>query len=161
MQSRNVTVSVVILAVVFLSGSAWAQEDSGQSAALPVSDPVCTFFGPQRAISQEILLTRVRAGGRVHALSDLTEAVSSQVGYLPGGSRSSDFAQTHDAKSIDSYLFADMQAAGVQPAPPTTDWEFIRRVTLALTVRIPAPDRLLSFVNDSSSDKRATLIDQL
>ncbi|HEY2013272.1 MAG TPA: DUF1553 domain-containing protein, partial [Bryobacteraceae bacterium] len=42
-----------------------------------------------------------------------------------------------------------------------TDWEFIRRVTLDLTGRIPAPDRVLSFVADTSTDKRAKLIEEL
>ena len=48
-----------------------------------------------------------------------------------------------------------------QPAPKTTDWEFIRRVTLDLTGRIPTPDRVLSFVADTTPDKRAKLIDEL
>jgi hypothetical protein len=49
----------------------------------------------------------------------------------------------------------------VRPAPKTTDWEFIRRVTLDLTGRIPQPGRVLSFVADTSPGKRAGLIDEL
>ncbi len=62
---------------------------------------------------------------------------------------------------IDSYIFADFQAKGITPAAKTTDWEFIRRVTLDLTGRIPTPDRVLSFVADTTSDKRAKLVDEL
>src|SRR5207302_9390274 len=40
-------------------------------------------------------------------------------------------------------------------------WEFIRRATLDLTGRLPSTDRVLSFVNDTSSDKRSKLIDEL
>ena len=62
---------------------------------------------------------------------------------------------------IDQYLFTAMQDAGVQPADPTTDWEFIRRATLDLTGRIPDPAKVLSFVADTTPNKRAALIDQL
>ena len=43
----------------------------------------------------------------------------------------------------------------------TTDWEFIRRVTLDLTGRIPDPARVLSFVADTTPTKRAALIEEL
>jgi len=51
-----------------------------------------------------------------------------------------------------------MQNAGVTPAPPTSDYEFIRRITLDLTGRIPTPDRVTAFIADNSSDKRARLV---
>src|SRR5262249_8815692 len=41
------------------------------------------------------------------------------------------------------------------------DCEFIRRVTLDVSGRIPAPARVSSFVADSSADKRARLVDEL
>jgi hypothetical protein len=81
--------------------------------------------------------------------------------YVPGGSRTYDFDQTHAAGSIDSYIFADFQTNGIQPAPKTTDWEFVRRITLDLTGRIPTPDRALAFVADTAPDKRAKLIEEL
>ena len=61
------------------------------------------------------------------------------LGFVPGGSRTYNFDQAHAAGSIDSYIFADFQANGITPAPKTTDWEFIRRITLDLTGRIPDP----------------------
>ncbi len=63
--------------------------------------------------------------------------------------------------NIDKYLFAAMQEKGVTPAEPATDYEFIRRVTLDLTGRIPDPQRVLSFVNDSNPDKRLNLVNEL
>ena len=47
------------------------------------------------------------------------------------------------------------------PAPPTTDFEFVRRVTLDLTGRIPTAAAVTSFVNDTTSDKRQKLVDTL
>ncbi|MDE3165300.1 MAG: DUF1549 domain-containing protein, partial [Acidobacteriota bacterium] len=106
----------------------------------------------------------LRRGGAApgpHTLTRLTEGVTAMLGYVPGGSRTYNFDQQHAAGSIDSYIFADLQKNGIQPAPRTTDWEFIRRVTLDLTGRIPQPERVLAFVADSSPDKRAKLIDEL
>ncbi len=91
----------------------------------------------------------------------MTTAVGKMLGYVPGGSRTYNYDQAHAAGSIDSYIFADLQAKNITPAPKTTDWEFIRRVTLDLTGRIPNPDRVLSFVADTAPDKRAKLIDEL
>jgi hypothetical protein len=71
------------------------------------------------------------------------------------------FEQPDSLGTIDKYLYADMQAHGVTPADKTNDFEFIRRVTLDLTGRIPTPDRLLSFTADTTADKRAGLVDEL
>src|SRR4030095_16081645 len=62
---------------------------------------------------------------------------------------------------IDRHIFPALVRAGAPPAKPTTDYEFIRRVTLDLTGRIPTKDRVLSFVADSSTDKRSRLVDEL
>ena len=41
------------------------------------------------------------------------------------------------------------------------DWAFVRRVSLDLVGLLPAPDSLGKFLADSSSDKRARLIESL
>src|SRR5262249_19864016 len=98
-------------------------------------------------------------------LSNLTERVTAALAPPPGGSRTHDFGssqtQSHATGSIDSYIWADFAANKITPAPKTTDWEFIRRATLDLTGRVPAPDRVLSFVADTASDKRSKLIAEL
>src|SRR5437870_1701715 len=45
---------------------------------------------------------------------------------LQSTDRLSSFTNTQNLELIDSYLYADMQAAGVMPAGKTTDFEFIR-----------------------------------
>jgi Protein of unknown function (DUF1553)/Protein of unknown function (DUF1549) len=62
---------------------------------------------------------------------------------------------------IDRYIFGKMQADSVAPAPPSGDSEFIRRIYLDLTGRLPTVDEALSFLNDTGSDKRTAIIDNL
>ncbi len=62
---------------------------------------------------------------------------------------------------IDRHIFAELDRQRVTPAPRTTDAEFIRRVTLDLTGRIPTVERLTRFLNDPAADKRTRLIEEL
>src|SRR6266542_3076147 len=93
-----------------------------------------------------------------HPLSVTTDQVVRAVSGSRAITRARGFNNPQPG-SIDGYLYADMQAQGVQPADLTSDWEFIRRVTLDLTGRIPTPSRVLSFAADTAPDKRAKLID--
>jgi hypothetical protein len=62
---------------------------------------------------------------------------------------------------IDNYLFDKMSTDGVNPAPLTMDSEFLRRAYLDLNGRIPQPEQVVAFLNDSTADKRSRVIDQL
>src|ERR1017187_4110966 len=122
----------------------------------------CSFFGADR---DKFAYTGLNGGTSVsrhgRALSGLTTLAGRMVASPPPGSSTSTFGLTHEAGSIDSYLEADWKANGITPAPMTTDWEFIRRATLDLTGRIPDPARVLSFVADTTPNKRAALIEEL
>ena len=50
---------------------------------------------------------------------------------------------------------------GVTPSERADDGEYARRVSLDIVGRIPAYQRLVQFLNDSSPDKRARLVDEL
>ncbi len=148
------------VSLLAFTGSLSAQSETSDQQ-LPVEHADCPYFGPQRErfVDESV---RVSLGMKSsHQLSSMTTAVGNMLGYVPGGSRTYNYDQSHAAGSIDSYIFADLQAKNITPAPKTTDWEFIRRVTLDLTGRIPNPDRVLSFVADTAPDKRAKLIDEL
>jgi len=62
---------------------------------------------------------------------------------------------------IDQHIFGKMQTDGVNPAPQSGDSEFVRRVYLDLTGRIPTVEQSLAFLNDPDSGKRTALIDKL
>ncbi len=110
--------------------------------------PECSYFEAVRS-------------RRARDLSSVTSQVTRSLPavYQRSSARRAEHSYTRD--SIDGYIFAAIDERGIAPAPPTTDWEFIRRVTLDLTGRIPAPDRVLAFVNDGSANKRARLVEEL
>ncbi|MBM3727407.1 MAG: DUF1553 domain-containing protein [Acidobacteria bacterium] len=62
---------------------------------------------------------------------------------------------------IDQLLFRKMAADGVNPAPATTDSEFLRRIYLHLIGRIPTPDQARAFLESSDANKRVLLIEEL
>jgi len=145
-----------------------AQSLADLDPAPTVSEAICTFFGPDHArfeINEAVrdLSLRRTPHRSVHAiqLAAMTATVANEMPGIPGGTRTGSAISEGQLGLIDQYLFSAMQSAGVQPADATTDWEFIRRATLDLTGRIPAPSRVLSFVADTNPAKRAALVDEL
>jgi hypothetical protein len=62
---------------------------------------------------------------------------------------------------IDDAVFGKMQRDGVPHAPLATDQEFIRRIKLDLSGRIPSPAEVREFLADTSADKRSRVIEKL
>jgi hypothetical protein len=62
---------------------------------------------------------------------------------------------------VDAALQQLQVKEGIKPAPLTSDEQFVRRVYLDLTGKLPDPAVIKAFVADKSSDKRAHLIDKL
>ena len=66
------------------------------------------------------------------------------------------------AADIDALVAREMQAGGVRPlVGRTTDEQFIRRLYLDLTGRLPLPADVTEFLADKDSHKRTKLIDRL
>ena len=169
---RQAAVAAALLTCAAMAGSGVmllrAQGLGDLTPQLPVSDPTCPYFGPQAqaSLSQTAAVGTSSAqsfGGASGArrLSALTKQVASLLPPIPGGGRTGSALDLSKAGLIDQYIFSALQSAGVQPADQTTDWEFIRRVTLDLTGRIPSPADVLTFVADSTPAKRAALITKL
>ena len=124
----------------------------------------CPLFDQGRGKFQFVLPGNSSSGGPdglFRTKSALTQNVMRQISSpVASAARPS----SHDASSpgtIDTYIFGALQDAGVNPASPTTDAEFIRRVTLDLTGRIPVSSRVVAFLNDTTPDKRAKLVEEL
>jgi len=62
---------------------------------------------------------------------------------------------------IDDYIFNRMAGAGIQSAPLASDAEFLRRVTLDLTGRIPTGSDVEAFIADTNPSKRDIKVDAL
>jgi len=147
------------------SGPVSAQEAAG----LPVSDPNCTFFGKDRdsymnpgAAMALAAADTMRVGAQLPpiSLAPAAMAAAATIPSVPGDSRT---GTTLDApeNTIDKFIFPALAAAGVAPAPPTTDYEFVRRIYLDLTGQIPTPAQVTAFVNDTTPAKRANLVNTL
>ena len=63
--------------------------------------------------------------------------------------------------SIDECIENTAASAGVPLAELTGDAEFLRRVRLDLTGRIPTKDEVLAFLTDTTENKREALVDEL
>ena len=67
-----------------------------------------------------------------------------------------------DASSrIDEIIRLDLKKHELQPNPPVSDVQFVRRVYLDVIGRIPTEKELASFYDDTRKDRRARLIDEL
>jgi hypothetical protein len=67
-----------------------------------------------------------------------------------------------DSKNyIDQFINARMASDSVPSAPRATDPEFLRRIYLDLTGRIPTPDQAERFLKSTDAEKRNKLIDEL
>jgi hypothetical protein len=65
------------------------------------------------------------------------------------------------AAAIDREIDRRLAEARVPASPPADDAEFLRRVTLDLTGRIPTLERTLAFLDDGDPKKRQKKIDEL
>lgn len=85
---------------------------------------------------------------------------------LPTGHLRPDDWLTYSTKplepgEIDRLVSAELARAKISPASQTTDEQFIRRVYLDLTGRLPVPADVSDFLKDASPNKRSRLIDRL
>ena len=64
-------------------------------------------------------------------------------------------------KHLDRHINAVLKREGIQPSKMSEDAEFLRRVHLDLTGKIPTAEEVLNFLKDGSSDKRQKKIREL
>ena len=159
-----IVAGIVAVGIYGLTPSAAQEpEPQAQSAQItgvaPGDSNECPFFGPNR----EHFIPRDRKLG--FAAGRLTDQFASLTARPTAQPRIQSFGTARSAivpaNLIDKYIFAALQSNGITPANITTDTEFIRRVTLDLTGRIPVPADVTAFVTNVDPNKRAELVDQL
>ena len=125
----------------------------------------CLMFGAQRERYANQALKSHRLGQLTAQVSSMraasmSSATAASMPSAPGGSRTST-TDSASANLIDGYIFSALKAQGVTPARMTNDYEFVRRIYLDMTGRIPTSAQVNDFVASTSPTKRADLIDTL
>jgi hypothetical protein len=96
------------------------------------------------------------AGDPDKKASDLTESVARQLPHA--GSPDVSIPRRN---LIDDHLFGAMARDKIPHASLANDYEFVRRIYIDMTGRIPSTEQLTKFIDDQSPDKRDRLIDEL
>ena len=91
---------------------------------------------------------------KIQELNRLTHEVSKTVGVAGT-------ATVARRNYIDNFVFGKMERDKVPPAGLSTDVEFLRRVHLDLTGRLPDSKAIRDFIASTEPDKRDKLIDEL
>jgi len=158
-----VTVSTVLSGLCLWIVPSRAQDIAAKANPLnatqmSVVDSECTFFGAQR---DRFLPRAARTTDSARGLlTKQFQAASPEKLTVP---RAKPFAAAAGGQGslIDQNIFNALQANNIQPADLTTDYEFIRRVSLDLTGRIPTAAAVTQFVASVDPNKRSALIESL
>ncbi|MFO0879023.1 MAG: DUF1549 and DUF1553 domain-containing protein [Gemmataceae bacterium] len=93
-------------------------------------------------------------GGQAPDATKKTSTASS----LPSGQK---LSATQLARHLDRLILETLHAEKTEPSPRCSDEEFVRRVYLDLTGKIPTAEQALAFLDSREANKRAQLIDEL
>jgi hypothetical protein len=141
---RYKTFTKTWLIILWLAIAVWLGADS-----LQAQKPASKFPGEHT----DEKLNPARPDKQV---SELTRDVAAKLPHTGTGER-----KLAVRNLIDQQLFGAMQRDGIPHAPLSNDYEFCRRLYLDLTGRIPTPEQLKTFVNNTDPNKRDRLIDEL
>ena len=125
-------------------------------------EPVPTAPGSRPAADCTFVPSHTDPDGRLRreALSRGTQALASSH-PAAAGPAFQPVARLRRVNYVDDEIFGKMDAARVVPAPLASDAEFLRRITLDLTGRIPDSATAAAFLADPSPEKRGRMIDTL
>ena len=124
----------------------------------------CSYFGPREGVdpvrtqADDYSAMKLRTWDTQRVLAMLPQARRSG---LPVRAATGTTGGTGACRGIDECIGNAADAAGIPLTYATTDTEFLRRVRLDLTGRIPTRDEVLEFLADTSETKRADLVDRL
>ncbi|BDC52213.1 hypothetical protein F183_A45280 [Bryobacterales bacterium F-183] len=123
----------------------------------------CTFRSDPDAYLEASKRARSRVQAEIESFSaSSVRAMRSGAAAAAGESRLLDPASVPQKNFIDKAIFGKMVQEGVKSAPLATDAEFVRRIYLDLTSRLPSPADIRRFMNDSDPEtKRSRLINEL
>lgn len=153
--------ALLVAANMFLTAESPAREkrafqldEEGMRPAAGVAD--CTY-----SVSPDKFLQASARNRR--ALSETTADIGSKVGGRIRAALSHETTLVAIVRKnfIDDFIFDAMEEDDIPYADLSTDEEFLRRVTVDLTGRVPSPDDVRQFLADASPNKRDGKIDAL
>ncbi len=162
-------IPLLLLAGLLVAGVGAAQEDldwQSPDGSFP-DHGGCTYFGPGGGLSPVSTAASDFAAMKLRTRN--TESVLAMMpqrrngGIIPGSASAGAAATANPGAcaGIDDCIQKTADAAGIPLTYLTTDAEFLRRVRLDLTGRIPTKAEVLAFSADTSPTKRETLVGRL
>jgi hypothetical protein len=152
--------------------NAESSDDSELAAAAPRADEVLPVeldvpaAPPAEVVESETRTIEMRETEPVENEADKKEAAKPQVaGPIKQLPKFEPFekplADGELSERVDNELATLWQANGIRPVGAASDAEFMRRVYLDLTGRIPSVSEVQEFLEDGSPDRREKLVDRL
>ncbi len=133
-------------------GGAW--EDVTDWTVFTSSDPASI------EVSSQNIATIRRRGQHVLIARFLNRVLPIQI-TAPLTDLTVDFSNEPRSSFVDDRVFEVLSELRLPISEPATEPEWLRRVTLDLTGRLPEPIDVESFLADSSPEKRSRLVDKL
>ena len=115
--------------------------------------------GSVAAISPSGLVTARNGGETAVLVRGAGQEVLGNIGVV--ADRVADYPELHPNNFIDERIFAKLRRFNIVPSEPSSDSEFLRRVCLDLTGRIPPVARVPEFLADPDPLKREKVVEAL
>ena len=115
---------------------------------------------PIAEVGENGLVTSVRWGGTA-ILARFLGQVGAAFVTIPRDGETEDVDGFPPYNFIDTFVGAKLKKLNVVPSALASDGEFMRRVYLDTIAKLPTPEELQAFVEDSDANKREALIDEL
>ena len=110
-------------------------------------------------IDKQAMIAGLQGGG-THVFARFDKfTVGTEVVVLPEGEF--EWPNTPEHNYIDPLVFGKLQELRIVPSGLSTDEQFLRRVTIDLTGKLPTPEEYAQFMDDDDEDKREKLVDTL
>lgn len=120
-----------------------------------------TGTSPQKKEKTEQMIDEAHRGmlqPKPNAAAEAGQLTNKMVGTLAGAGTAVKIARKN---LVDEHIFGRMERDGIPSAPLSTDQEFIRRVYVDATGRLPSADVVRQFLADKNVQKRDKLLDSL
>jgi hypothetical protein len=124
--------------------------------------PFCEFRAKDDSVAEMLPGGRVRGlhPGETALIASYRGLLASAHVSVPTG-RAVVIPEDQTSNLVDREVDARLRVLGIVPSGPSTDAEFLRRVSLDVIGALPSPEEVRAFLDDRSADKRSRKVDAL